>query len=118
MPFSLEYAAKNINKCFNVAGYIPVVSTATGAVRGAYGLAKIIVGIAAGIFCAIAEQPNDYNQKEWRNLFFKAAGDGFLHTFRGCVEIVPIAGNIICMTYDFCTSDIGKDIRNFNPMVH
>lgn len=73
----------------NLLGYIPGVSTVSGSIRTLLGIIHTIVHLVAAIF----------NAKN-RAYHLKEAGLGVRNIIRGLVEIIPIAGNITCLTYD------------------
>lgn len=97
---------ETVDHGFNVVGYIPIVSSITGPIRGGlwasaqmsvglFGIPfALIVGLLAiiiGGFAAWAEM---------LRFFFALIVNSILNMVRGVVEAVPILGNLICFFYD------------------
>ena len=72
----------------NKLGYIPGVSTITGLGRSLLGIVHTIVHLAASVF---SEKKGEHLQE---------AGLGLKNIARGCVEVVPVAGNLIMYVID------------------
>jgi hypothetical protein len=91
---------------FNIAGYIPVVSSVTGAARILYGKIEVVAGIAAAAFLAIkALFSGDRSANEWFDKSLMAldyAIHGAANVIRGYIEIVPFFGLLLCLPYDRC----------------
>lgn len=101
-------------------GYIPIISTFTGATRVGYGLWKFLAGgFEAGGAVCIEDRNLHYKQHSYAVLYkhpegyaqkcsykgAEAAADGIAHIFRGCIEIVPVVGNSLIYLYDSNQND-------------
>lgn len=73
----------------NILGYVPVISTISGCCRVLLGIIHTIVHLVAAIFKA--SHRKDHLQE---------ALLGVRNIVRGIVEMVPVVGNITCLTYD------------------
>lgn len=78
----------------NTLGYIPLVSNVSGAVRLIYGKVQIIGAIAGAIFAIISASNPILSLASYFII------SGCLHIVRGCVEQVPVVGNLACFIYD------------------
>lgn len=73
----------------NYCGMIPLVSTVTGSIRALIGLIHTIVHLAKSIF-----------DKKRRKDHLLEAALGAYSVIRGCVEAVPLLGNLAIIEFD------------------
>lgn len=89
-------------KCLNGAGYIPVVSSFSGAIRGIFGKALIITAI---VFTAIFLYQALRQGNEEKFALAKRSGmlamHGVCNILRGAIELLPLGGLLLCVPYDF-----------------
>ncbi|MCH9631504.1 MAG: hypothetical protein S4CHLAM37_15270 [Chlamydiia bacterium] len=92
----------SMEKVFNIMGYIPVCSSASGPVRSLFGTIQTIVALVkipfTLLFDLFRENPKGYGNRTLRNCHYAAHGLG--NIVRGFVEIVPLLGNITTIFYD------------------
>ena len=95
-----------LEKGLDIAGYIPFVSTISGAIRAIVGKIQLI---AAGIFAApylIFYLTNERSSKiptrieHCRDFSKKHFENGLANLYRGLVESVPFWGNAATFSYD------------------
>lgn len=85
----------------NVMGYVPMISTASGAVRRIYAMVQIITGVALLIITALGSYfNNNKHLQELRHRFKGQIMNGLGNLTRATVEMVPFFGNITTMIYD------------------
>ncbi len=90
----------------NYAGYIPLVSTLSGAIRINYGKIEVIGAIASAALIAIRAFANDSQTEraEQLNLALQVITAYSLHgianIFRGILEMVPFLSLVTCLPYD------------------
>ncbi len=88
----------------NVAGYVPLVSTISGALRVNYGKLEIIGAVAAAGIIAVkalfagTEQYNEFNHAV--EILFTYASHGAANVVRGIIEIFPFVSLATCLPYD------------------
>ncbi len=105
MHAALDKALSTFETVLNYVGYVPFVSTFSGAIRIAYGKAEIIGAIAAGALLAVkALFASDSTQRrEEFNYALGIAGTyavhGFANICRGFVESIPFV-NFAGLAYD------------------
>lgn len=88
LTFSLDQPQiKALDWMLNLAGYTPMVSSFSGWGRMAYGVVRVIVGIAGLIFTSHA-------------IMAQLAISGVYHFARGYVEMIPFIGNAACFAFD------------------
>ena len=97
-----ECIKHGISETFRVLGYIPFVSTGSGALRNQYGLVKTISCVAAFAFC-FAFSNCSKTLEDFQFTCFSGVIDGSCQMVRGSVEMVPFVGNIVCMVWDEIT---------------
>lgn len=103
----------NLNKtiavgeqCLNIAGYIPGVSSVSGAFRLAGGKIEIIGGIAAAVIVALAalSAPDATSKRQGLSRAVTILTTYFLHgianAFRGSIEMIPFISLVTCLPYD------------------
>jgi hypothetical protein len=102
-----DYAEKkkaNLEKVFNVLGYIPCVSSGSGITRGLYGLIEIMKSCVAVVFVAMADwMVPSHSRPVWYRTakHVTYAVHGFANVFRGFVECLPlVTNNLILIAYD------------------
>lgn len=101
----IESYCKGIEKfhdSLRYPGYIPVVSTLTGTIR-------IIAGIAGTILTGFAALFALGINKEDAKKLGESATFQLCCVLRGGLEVIPIAGNISCISLDFFL-ELGKGI--------
>jgi hypothetical protein len=90
----------------NFFGYIPFVSTLTGAMRIAAGKIQTIASLS--LFCmffvtlplTIFNGENFAKHVKISLISKKHIPHGFANIFRGFFEIIPFVGNFLCLAYD------------------
>jgi len=87
-----SFPSKAIDVTFNVLGYIPVVSSFSGAGRQLYGVIKAIAGIAIAIIVALGAGT------AMPGIASHLLLSGCLHIIRGQVEKYPFIGNLACIS--------------------
>jgi hypothetical protein len=103
----------NINKTLhvserglNILGYIPIVSTFSGALRMSYGKLEVIGAIAAAALIAVKalcitnSSDRDSELKKAVEVFIGYALHGCANIIRGMIEVVPCFSLITCLPYD------------------
>jgi len=78
----------------NPCGYIPFVSSISGPLRALIGVIQT-VAYSALSFVAFTDGARALSER-----FDCTMKNGLANIFRGCIETVPIAGNLLCYTYD------------------
>jgi hypothetical protein len=101
---SLDYGLKSTEKVFNKAGYVPFLSTLSGAFRLIGGLIEVITGVVFSIFNAIAmAAARDPKNKDFykKNVYLGMmySGHGVANIVRSFVEIFPFV-NLVTIKYD------------------
>lgn len=81
---------------WNICGYIPFVSTITGCGRALLSLIHVVSSLAHACF---SENPRAH---------LNEIGPAFANFFRGCMEMVPIIGNMNTLLLDY---HIGKSLQ-------
>ncbi len=102
----LDRALYNVEQGLNTAGYIPLVSTVSGALRANLGKLEIIGSVAAGSLLAIKALFNP--TAEGRNRELDKAVEivityslhGLANIFRAILEIFPFVSLATCLPYD------------------
>ena len=92
-------------KIFNILGYIPIVSSISGAFRCLLGKFEILGGLIFGTAKALVGILT--SNERAKQAHFSEAGflfsyilHGFLNILRGLVEMIPLLGLILCLPYD------------------
>lgn len=93
-------------KGLNIAGYVPLVSCISGAVRGMYGKIEIIAGVVAASFLAIAAffNPNADVSRQWVrkavDILTTYSLHGIANIGRSWIEMIPLLSLVTCLPYD------------------
>jgi hypothetical protein len=103
----------NLNKTLNsfegglnIAGYVPVVSTFSGALRINYGKLEVIGAIAAAVLITfralflVNASDRDRELKRAIDVFTCYSLHGVANMIRGILEIVPFVSLATCLPYD------------------
>lgn len=117
-------------KELNLLGYIPVVSTFSGAVRITYGKLEVIAGLASSIFWSakgIGDTLTGDDKEAEKSLdnsiySINYSLHGAANIFRGSIEIIPFIGNALTLIYDASepldrTFDYSPTWQNRNVLV-
>lgn len=117
-PYDLiDQNRASFEKTLNVVGYIPAISVFSGAIRALSGVASIVVSAVKGSFLLIADlfsnQPFKYPYRSYKHLTY--IGHGLLNVIRGIIEGVPVAGNLLCLGYDFLIGRIYYSVEKTGP---
>lgn len=94
---SLERSFAVTERALNSCGYVPVLSTLTGALRLVAGLVQTAVASTFSFLLLLAKRP----LLSTRYGFI--ATHGLANVCRGFVEMVPLLGNMFCYTHDRST---------------
>lgn len=78
----------------NPLGYIPLASSISGPIRILIGLIQAIAYAFFSFFASIGEA------RALSARYACTMKNGLANIFRGCIESIPIAGNILCYAYD------------------
>jgi hypothetical protein len=102
-PYALsDRDQASFEKTLNVLGYIPIISSASGVVRMASAVIRLIASAVKIPLCAIA----DLFQKTPRGYLYRIQvhtsylGHSWANFFRGFVELFLIFGNVLTFSYD------------------
>ena len=103
----------NLNKTLNsfegglnIAGYVPIVSTFSGALRANYGKLEVIGAIVAGALIAVRAlflvnaSDQDRELKRAIDVFTCYALHGVANIIRGVLEVIPLVSLVTCLPYD------------------
>lgn len=92
----------SLEKMLNVLGYIPFVSSASGAVRVVTAIIQLISSAVKIPLCAIADlfqkNPKGYTYRIQKHIAY--IGHSWANIFRGVVENAIGFGNILTFAYD------------------
>ena len=103
----------NLNKTLNsfegglnVAGYVPIVSTFSGALRINYGKLEVIGAIVAAVLITaralflVNTSDRDRELKRALDVFTCYTLHGIANIFRGILETIPLISLVTCLPYD------------------
>jgi len=102
----LNHVQRVVETGLNYAGYVPGVSTLSGALRVNYGKIEIIGAVAAAAFIAIRALVNQDAQersaglKKALNVMSTYSLHGVANIFRGILEMIPFLSLVTCLPYD------------------
>ena len=109
-------------KILDPAGYFPVASSVSGALRSVLGVALIVIGLSAAIFSALKYVFTSTDSEENKAIADMDQGvryfsHGVANIYRGIVEMLPYI-NMITIPYDGGTvRDYFKSsITNYQPL--
>ena len=99
---TLDQGFAKLESGLNSIGYIPVVSTISGAGRFCYGKYQLIAAIACGVFiafssCVAADKSRRLGEAV--DIVWEYGVHGVGNMIRGSVEILPLV-NLLCIAYD------------------
>ena len=104
MMKQLDTTLSVFEKGLNYVGYVPFVSTISGALRAEYGKIEVIGGLAVTAFKAISAlfqagaQRDASLERAVEHLTY--AWHGVANIFRGIIEAIPFASLVTCLPYD------------------
>lgn len=107
----------------NYAGYVPLVSTLSGAMRINYGKIEVIGAVASAALIAIRAFANDSQAEraEQLNLALSVITTYSLHgianIFRGILEMVPLLSLATCLPYDLLKHRYAYPREEAQPLV-
>lgn len=106
---ALDRNLSQFEKALNVAGYIPIVSSVSGAVRVLYGKIEVVAAVGTAAISALKALFSDARgSKEWFGRSVMAldyALHGVANIVRGYIEMVPFLGLALCLPYDHCLEE-------------
>ncbi len=100
---------RQVDRCFNIAGYIPIVSSLTGLIRiVVWAQLQLYLGLLAMTIAIIlamcgrigGDKAFAKRCVEASQLSFRISANSTLNGLRGLVEVVPLLGNLLCWLYD------------------
>jgi len=97
---NLEKGFVVAESALNTAGYIPLVSSVSGGIRGTIGALQFQIGLLSALGFGIAAAVSDseeYSEIAGRSLHYAAHGVG--NNLRGTVEVIPVI-NLLTILYD------------------
>ena len=104
----------SFEKTLNVLGYIPIISSGSGAVRVISSLMTLISSAVKIPLCAIADlfqkNPKGYTFRIQKHIAY--IGHSWANIFRGVVEIAVGFGNILTFAYDRLAGRISYPVES------
>jgi len=89
-----EKALIRAERALNMCGYIPVVSSFTGAFRVVAAVIQLLVAALFALLLTLVRCAA-LSRRCWN-----ISANGLANIFRGAVEKIPLAGNLACYLYD------------------
>lgn len=102
-PYALdEKDQAAFEKTLNILGYIPLVSSFSGAIRIISSVITLVSSAVKGPLCAIADlfqkTPRGYSFRLQKHITYM--GHSWANMFRGAIEFAFVFGNILTFSYD------------------
>lgn len=104
---SLDQGLASCEKVLNIAGYVPIVSNVSGALRLVYGEVEVVAAVAVGVFLILKALFNSNAEQcsqevcQGRDIMVHYALHGLGNICRGSVESLFFIGNLSTLFYDF-----------------
>lgn len=92
----LDHFMKSVEKALNCPGYIPIVSSFSGALRATMGKIELIASMFIGAYVLLTT--GDIDQAIDATVTY--AVHGLANIGRGVIECIPLLGNFLCWIYD------------------
>jgi hypothetical protein len=108
----------------NAGGYIPILSTFSGALRIKYGQIEVIGSIVAAALTAIAALFNPSKEAREQGLnrateiLTTYACHGIANIFRGVIEAIPFLSFVTCLPYDLLGNRFAYPHEAKSPLQH
>lgn len=103
---NLDRTLSTLEHGFNIAGYIPILSSGSGVLRAVLGKIEVIGAIAVAALIAVKAlfNPDAYARdaeiKKAVEVLVTYSLHGVANIFRGIIEIVPLLSLATCLPYD------------------
>lgn len=96
LRLGLDHFMKSVEKILNLPGYVPIVSSFSGALRAEMGKVELIASLFIGAYVGFVT--GDVDQGIAAVIIY--AIHGLTNIGRGVVECIPLLGNFLCWIYD------------------
>lgn len=117
---NLDKTLATVEKFLDVAGYIPVVSTFSGAFRIKYGKVETVASVGLSAVSALYAVCKQDQAERARGLdraveVLTYSIHGIANVFRGAIEMVPFLSLFTCLPYDLLKARFTYPRENANP---
>ena len=98
---SLDRGLAGAEKALNVLGWVPFVSSVSGAVRMSAGKVMVVAfAVLSALTYIMAYMSNNQKLMDKADQFTQYIWHGFANVGRGFVESIPFLGNVCTILYD------------------